>query len=236
VLSQSLEPSAFEAFQARLLETYRSGSLADVTTLVAQEFPGRAHHLDDLFRDEQRRIIAIILEDRFADYQRTYERLANQDEELLNRLGQLTYPIPKPLHAAASSYLDLQLRDQIARLVRGEAASLDAIERLCERGRAWNYQPEHDLLEKTLSESLLLTLEELDSHADVADITSRADRLLAAVALLGLEPDLWQVQNRLLNAYTRLTESRLMDAALHAAFVKLAIGLKVSQDLLGWRP
>ena len=40
----------------------------------------------------------------------------------------------------------------------------------------------------------------------------------------------------MLNAYARLTESRLMDAALHAAFVKLAIGLKVSQDLLGWRP
>jgi hypothetical protein len=236
VLSQDMEPAPFAAFQARLLKTYRCGSLADVTSLVAQEFPGRAHRLDDLFRDEQRRIIGIILEDRIADYQRTFERLANQDEELLNRLGQLSYPIPKPLHAAASSYLDLHLRDQIARLVRGEAASLDVIERLRERGRAWNYQPEHVLLEKTLSESLLQTLEELDPNADVADITSRADRLLAAVALLGLEPDLWQVQNRFLNAYARLTESQVMDATLLAAFVKLAIGLKVSQDLLGWRP
>jgi hypothetical protein len=236
VLRRDMEPAAFAAFKARLLETYRCGSLADVTSLVAQEFPGRTHRLDDLFRDEQRRIIGIVLEDRIADYRRTFERLANQDEELLNRLGQLNSPVPKPLHAAASSYLDLHLRDQIARLVRGEAASLDAIERLCERGRAWNYQPERDLLEKTLSESLLQILEELDPHADGADITARADRLLAAVALLGLEPDLWQVQNRFLNAYARLTESQVRDATLHAAFVKLALGLKVGQDLLGWRP
>ena len=150
--SEAAEPASFEAFKARLLQTYRSGSLADVTGLAAREFPGRAHRLDDLFRDEQRRIIGIILQDRFADYQRTYERLANQHEEMLNRLGQLSYPIPKPLHAAASTYLDRHLRDEIARLVRGEVASLDAIERLSERGRAWGYQPERDLLEKTLAE------------------------------------------------------------------------------------
>jgi alpha-amylase/alpha-mannosidase (GH57 family) len=236
VLSQTAEPASFEAFTARLLDTYRSGSLADVTSLAAREFPGRAHRLDDLFRDEQRRIIGIILHDRFADYVRSFERLANQDEEMLNRLGQLSYPIPKPLHAAASTYLDFHLRDEIARLVSGEAASLDAIERLCERGRAWGYQPEHDLLEKTLAESLLQTLEELQPDADLTAVTARAERLLAAARLLGLEPDLWQVQNRFLNAFARLTESQVLDAPLHAVFAQLAAGLKVSQNLLGWRP
>ncbi len=239
LLSQGTEADAsdaFEAFQVELLETYRSGSMADVTTLVSRQFPGRAHRLDDLFRDEQRRIIGIILEDRFADYQRSFERLANQDEEMLNRLGQLSYPFPKPLHATASAHLDACLHEEIARLVRGEVVSLDAIERLCERGRAWGYQPERELLEKTLSESLLRTLEELHPSADLAGITSRAEQLLGAAGLLGLEPDFWQIQNRLLNAFARLTESRVMDAPLQAAFSKLADGLKVNQDLLGWRP
>ncbi len=238
VLSQEPEsnPETFESFKAELIENYRSCSLADVANLSARQFPGRSHRLDDLFRDEQRRIIGIILEDRFADYRRSFERLANQDEETLNRLGQLSYPIPKPLHAAASTVLDASLRDEIARLVRGEPASLDAVERLCERGRAWGYQPERDLLEKTLSESLLETLEELRGDADLTAITSRAEQLLGAAALLGLEPDLWQVQNRLLNAFSHLTESQVMDAPLHAAFDKLALGLKVNQDLLGWKP
>ncbi len=230
------EQAAFESFKAELLETYRSGSLADVTNLSARQFPGRAHRLDDLFRDEQRRIIGIILEDRFADYRRSFERLANQDEEVLNRLGQLSYPIPKPLRAAASTLLDTSLRDEIARLVRGEAASLDAIERLSERGRSWNYQPERAILEKTLSDSLLLALEDLRDDADLTDVTARAEHLLAAASLLGLEPNLWLVQNRLVNAFSRLTESHMMDAPLRAAFGKLADGLKVNQDLLGWRP
>jgi alpha-amylase/alpha-mannosidase (GH57 family) len=236
VLGQAPGPEAFERFKVELFETYRTGSLADVTALVAREFPGRAHRLDDLFRDEQRRIIGILLEDRIADYRRSFERLANQDEDLLNRLGHLDYPIPKPLLAAASTYLDGHLREEIARIVRGEAASAEAIEHLRDRGRAWGYQPERNVLERSLAESLLRTLEEIRPDADLPGITARAEQLLAASSLLGLAPDLWQVQNRFLSAYVGLSESGIMDAALHATFVKLAFDLKVSQDLLGWRP
>ncbi len=236
VLGPGPGPEAFDRFKRELFETYRSGSLADITALLSRDFPGRAHRLDDLFRDEQRRIIGILLEDRVADYRRSFERLANQDEDLLNRLGHLNYPIPKPLLSAASTYLDGHLRDEIERIVLGEAASLEAIESLRDRGRAWGYQPERDVLEKSLAESLLRTLAEIHPDADLPEITARAEQLLAASSLLGLAPDLWQVQNRFLGAYLRLAESGIMDPALHATFVKLALALKVSQDLLGWRP
>jgi hypothetical protein len=236
VLSQGPDAESFERFKAELFETYRTGSLADVTVLVARDFPGRIHRLDDLFRDEQRRIIGILLQDRLADYRRSLDRLADQDEDLLNRLGHLSYPIPKPMLAAASTYLDGHLRDEIERVVRGESASLEAIGRLRDRGRAWGYQPERELLEKTLADSLLRTLGEIEPGADLAGITSRAERLLAAAALIGIEPDLWQAQNRFLEAYSRLAESCIMDAALHATFAKLAVGLRVGEDVLGWKP
>jgi len=66
-LQQGRDQPVFQAFQARLLETYRCGSLADVTGLVAREFPGRAHRLDDLFRDEQRRVLKKVLRSGLAD-------------------------------------------------------------------------------------------------------------------------------------------------------------------------
>jgi alpha-amylase/alpha-mannosidase (GH57 family) len=226
----------FDSLKPRLLETYRTGSLADITSLVASEFPGRSHRLDDLFRDEQRRIIGIVLEDRFADYQRSFEHLAVHDEEVLNRLGHLSYPIPKPMLAAASTYLDTHLADEIGRLARGDAASLDAIDHLRERGRAWGYQPERGTLEKTLAESLLRILDEIRPDADLTEITARGEFLLTASVRLGVVPDLWQVQNRLLDAFVRLKERQAIDLQVKDAFAKLADGLKVSRDLLGWRP
>jgi hypothetical protein len=238
VVSQDPEsdPGRFDSFKKQLLAANRSGSLADLTSLVAREFPGRAHRLDDLFREEQRRIIGIILQHRFADYERSFERLAVHDAEMLGRLGQLGYPIPKPLRAAASTYLDIHLLDEIGRLARGEAVSLEALEELCDRGRAWHYQPEREVLGRSLSKSLLAVLEEIKSDADLTEITARAERLVSAAALLHIAPELWQVQNRILSAYGELTDSKVMNATLHCAFEKLAAGLKVDQALLGWRP
>jgi alpha-amylase/alpha-mannosidase (GH57 family) len=236
VLGPDMASHEYEAFKTGLLSTYRAGSLADVTNMVASEFPGRAHRLDDLFKDEQRRIIGIVLADRFDDYQRSFEQLANQDEEVLNRLGHLNYPIPKPLRAAASSYIDHHLEAEIARLESGEETSLSGIEHLSERGKAWGYKPETNILEKILTESLERTLAGILSDGDLPAITTRAGILLDASALLGIKPDLWQVQNAFLFAYVTLAETTAMDPSLHQVFAALAPRLNVSTSLLGWKP
>src|SRR5207302_5545107 len=129
----------YDQFKNRLLETYRAHSLADVTTLLVREFEGDVHRLDDLFAEEQRHVISIALQDRFRDYRATFERLADQDQDLLNLLGQLHYPIPKPMRAAASAYLDHHLRREITALTNG--GNIERIRALYERGLAWGYQP-----------------------------------------------------------------------------------------------
>ncbi len=214
VLGREMEPDQFQAFKLRLLTTYRTGSLADVMGLVSSEFHGKAHRLDDLFRDEQRRIIGIVLADRFEEYQRSFEQLANHDEEVLNRLGHLNYPIPKPLRAAASTYIDHYLQVQITRLERGEETTLAGVEHLHERGKAWGYQPETTILEKTIAESMKRTLGRINPEADLTAITARIGLLLDTCALLGVNPDIWEVQNQYLRAYLDLSVTSALSAPL----------------------
>ncbi|MCA1685788.1 MAG: DUF3536 domain-containing protein, partial [Planctomycetia bacterium] len=193
VLRPPSAPGPYDDLKRRLVEAYRGGSLADVTALVARDFEGRVHRLDDLFADEQRRIIGIVLHNRIEDYQRTFERLTREDDDVLHRLGQLRQPIPKPLQAAASSYLDLRLRQELERLEHD--GGLESIGDLYGRGRAWGYQPETALLEKVLSEALRRTLRALAPSADLPALVARARQLLDAAALLGISAGRWEVQN-----------------------------------------
>jgi hypothetical protein len=236
VLNQALDQDEYEALKVKLLATYRAGSLAEVMSLVGGMFPGRAHRLDDLFRDEQRRIIGIVLADRFDDYQRSFERLANQDEEVLNRLGSLNYPIPKPLRAAASVYIDNHLQKEIARLEEGEETGLSGIEHLRERGKAWGYIPETSILEKIVAEALRRTLLGIHPEADLAAVTSRVELLLDATVLLGIKPAIWEVQNQFLSAFLELSQAAALTDPLRETFAELAPRLNVSPSLLGWRP
>ncbi|MBI1915079.1 MAG: DUF3536 domain-containing protein [Planctomycetes bacterium] len=233
VLRKERSPREYEEFKKRLLETYRTGSLADVTALVVREFEGAVHRLDDLFAEEQRRVIGIVLQDRFGEYQRAFERLANQDEDVLNRLGQLRYPIPRPLRAAASAYLDHHLHEEIGAL--RTAGSLARLRALLERGRAWGYQPERDVLGKALGEAIQRVLREAVAEDAVAGAAERAGLLLDAAGLLGVRPDLWQAQNQLLDAHARLAQGGVLDPRLRDALFALADRLEISPGLLDFQ-
>ena len=161
--------------------------------------------------------------------------MANQDEEVLGRLGRLNYPIPKPMRAAASTFLDLHLAEAINRLACGESASLDAIEQLHERGQGWGYERERGRLELSIADAVARSLEEIRPNADLVEIVARAKLLLAAARLLGAAPDLWQFQNRFLTAVSELFEAQVMDAPLRHAFESLAADLRISHRLLAWR-
>jgi hypothetical protein len=234
VLRPATRAQDYEGFKKLFLQAYRKGSLADVTALATSEFQGAVHRLDDLFKEEQRRVIGIALHDRIEDYQRSLERLSNQDEDLLNRLGRLGYPIPKPFLVAASAYLDHHLREELAALETG--GSLASLRALCERGRAWGYQPERELLARTLAESLQRLLAQVGPDKDLTLLRERAGLLLDAAALLGLPLNLWQAQNQLIDAFARLENERALDEFTREAFAQLADKLNVGHRLLGWRP
>jgi alpha-amylase/alpha-mannosidase (GH57 family) len=233
VLRREVSPEDYESFKSRLFETFRDGSLADVTTLIAEEFPGTVHRLDDLFRDEQRRIIGIVLQDRVEEYQRVFERLADQDEDLLNRLGRMSYPIPEPLRAAAATYIDLHLRARIDH-VESEG-SQDAILSLVKRGQAWGYQPQRELA-ASVSEAIQSSMSALDARTDLPAVIRRVGLLVDAAAILGLSLNLWRSQNRLLDVYAQLTDSGDMDETIRTPWADLAEKLSIRPELLGWRP
>ncbi len=159
----------------------------------------------------------------------------HQDDDVLTRLGRMNYPIPKPLRAAASSYLDLQLTENLVRL--DSDGSLDRIQSFYERGKGWGYQPERDLLTRTLTEALEKTLKRtIGPNADLPALAKRASQLLAAAKLLGITLDLRKVQNQLLDAFLQLSGAGALNQPLRDVFLELADNLKVSRDVLGWLP
>jgi hypothetical protein len=234
VLRPALPEAEHRQFQQRLFETYRTGSLAEVTRLVLHEFQGEAHRLDDLFLEEQRRIIQIVLQDRFEEYQRSFEQLADQDEDVLAILSRLNYPIPKAMLAAASVCLDGRLRSEIARLATD--GDPRRILLLLERGRTWGYHPERETLRNLLAREMQAAVAQIHPQADFPALAERVGRLLDVAAALGVSIDLWRAQNCLLDTYGAIGAVAMPEVKLREAFARLAERLHMNAGLLGWKP
>jgi len=225
----------YEAFKKKLLDCFNRRSLADVAQLIQTEFPGEVHRLDDLFLEERRRIISIVLQDRFEEYQRVFERLADQDKALLKTLAEQSFPIPRSLHLAAVTTFDQHLRQEIDTLKDG--GSVTRIKDLLDAGKAWGYQPEErQALGKKLGQDLRDLIGTIHTHADLPTLTAQADKLLDAAELLGVPLDLWQTQNHLLDAYAQRAATEPPSEPLRQAFLHLAERLNLNGTLLGWRP
>jgi len=111
--------------------------------LPFQEFQGEIYRLADLFVEEQRRIVGIVLKDRFTDYQQSFERLADPDDDLLFQLRSAALSDPEGSARRGTVRFDHLILQEIARL---ERRALKHITHLAERGRMWSYQPDRELL------------------------------------------------------------------------------------------
>jgi hypothetical protein len=234
VLRRAPVPDDDEAFKQKLFHLYQTGSLADVAVLVAREFQGETYRLIDLFVEEQRRIIGIVLHNRFSDYQQTFERLAAPDEDAIYMLGRLHYPIPKAVRAAATVCFDRQIVQEMAHLETEKG--LKRIKQLIERGKVWGYQPDRETLGRAIARELEIVLREVNPLSDLPAVTAHASHLLEAAARLGIAIELWQAQNHLLDAYAQMEANGSLSPPLLQAFGQLAGRLGISQELLGWRP
>jgi hypothetical protein len=234
VLCKAPSPEAYEAFKRKLFPVYLTGSLADVTALVAEELEGETYRLTDLFLEERRRIIGIALEDRFAYYRQSFARLAEPDEDVIYLLGRMHFPIPKSMRAAAAASFDRRFLEECLSL--GDGDSLARIKQLQERGRAWGYQPDRATLGAALTGKLLEVLRQLDPSSDFPALTANAGHLVEAASLLGIALDLWQAQNRLLDAYAQMEAAGTLSQPLREAVSQLAGRLNIRPELLGWRP
>ncbi len=233
LLCRDLSAADYGAFKGRLLRACGAGVPAAVTTLIDAEFRGVGFRLEDLFAEELRRVIALVLQDRLGEYHATFARLADQDADVLHRLGRTGSPVPSPMRVAASVVLDQRLSAEVARL---DDAALDAIRETVSRAADWGYRPDREKLQHEVALALKKLLYAFRADANPVGLTAPANRLLDAAAVLGLRLDQWDTQNQLLDTYARLAETGSVTPELHETLARLAGRLNVSEGLLGWRP
>jgi hypothetical protein len=76
----------------------------------------------------------------------------------------------------------------------------------------------------------------IQSSEGIEKTGKHVGNLLDAASLLGVNIELWQAQNQLLDSYASLQKSASDNQSLREAFGLLANRLRVHVELLGWQP
>jgi hypothetical protein len=101
----------FEALVKEAVAAFDRADLPEVIRIMDRHFGPSSYSLKSLFRDEQRRILGLILDATLDEADAMYRRLYEHYAPLMRFLGDLGVPLPRALRHTAEFVLDSRLRE-----------------------------------------------------------------------------------------------------------------------------
>ena len=183
-----------------LTEAFARADRTEVTRLLEAGFGGQIYWLKSLFRDEQRKIVDLVLEETLAQAAASYRSIYENRASLIRFLNGLGIPLPRALEAAADVALNSQLRQAFKR----PELDLEGIRGLLKEAANMKVSLDVQTLAFVIRQRVEESAKELVSHSGDVETVRRLNRLLDLVRSLPFPVSLWEAQNA---AYVALSKA-----------------------------
>jgi alpha-amylase/alpha-mannosidase (GH57 family) len=203
-----LGEEAFQEMRAGMTAAFDRGDFADVVRQMDAHFGTHNYSLTDLFGDEQRKILGLVIAKVMEEFEDTYQRMFEQHCGLMAFLQEADMPVPKAFRTAAEFALNLDLRNAfgeseiVAERIRG---LVDAIAK-------WEV-PMFDVgLEYSVRRKAEALMAKLQRDTTNRGLLSEIEKTIELSQSLPIDMNYWQLQN----IYYRIMKSAYADFATRA--------------------
>ena len=222
---------AYERTSSELLHAFSHADLTQVIRVMDKGFGNDTYSLKSLFRDEQRRILSLILNSTLENAESEYRQLYENHAPLMRFIKDLRMPLPEALRSTAIYALNSRLRKALAT----DTVEVEAIQSLIDESQALAVTLDTTTLEFTFRRTLERLAQAFRDQPTDADTLSRLARAVSFARRLPFDVNFWSIQNRCWDAITTtLPEMRQKatagDEAAHAwvdQFVALCTDLSL---------
>jgi len=173
-------------------EAFLSADIPGALRALDRQFVGVTYSLKSLFRDEQRRVVSIILDSTLGDAEGSFRQLYEQHAPLMRFLGELGTPPPRVLHMTAEFVLNASLR----RAFEEQNFDLERIRSLLDAAQRERVTLDSAGLSYALRHSLERMIQRLQAGPAELEPLERLEAVVDLARSLPFEVDLWEVQNR----------------------------------------
>jgi alpha-amylase/alpha-mannosidase (GH57 family) len=181
----------YQGIVKEMSEVFNRADFAETLRLLDDHFGPSTFALKSLFRDEQRRILDIVLESTLADAEAIYRQLYDNYVPLMRFLRDSGSPPPKALCAAAEMVLNGTLR----RAFENEEFYPDLINPLLEEVTLAGISLDTGTLEFAFRRSIERMADRLLASPTELGLLQRLEAALSVIGSLPFEVNLWKVQN-----------------------------------------
>ncbi len=192
------DEEAYREMVEGVADAFERGDLTGVMRLLDRHFEGMTYSVRQLFGDQQRKIMEVILDSTLDQVTAEFKQIYDRHAPLMRFLKDLQIPRPKVLHTAAEFVLNNGLR----RALKREEPDFERIKYYLNEVRRLDVTLDDTELGYTLKHTVEQIAERLRERPGDLTLLQNLDRVMSLVRSLPFEVDMWKVQNiyyRLLN-------------------------------------
>ncbi len=182
---------AYDALLRESAEGFEKGDIPDLIRLVEKNFGSDVYSLRLLFRDEQRRILRLILDSALSEAEAIYRRFYDEHSALLRFVTSHAMPLPRRFKMAAEFVLNVDLQ----RAFKADHLDFDRIHRLIEEGAVLGAALDQAGNEFVLRRTLDRLAEQLSQNPESTERLVTLGNSVDVALALPFEVNLWKPQN-----------------------------------------
>jgi hypothetical protein len=172
-------------------DAFASADFTETLRVLDRNFGDSVYSLKSLFRDEQRRILKLMLKTTLEETEAAYRQLYEDHAPLLQFLKDTGSPPPKVFYVAA----ELVLNADLHRSFQDNNLDLNRIEYLLEESQLEDVSLDSTSLEYSFRKALERLAKRFAADPSDFDMLQRLEDATTLVSRLPFQVDLWRVQN-----------------------------------------
>ncbi|MGB9081755.1 MAG: glycoside hydrolase, partial [Desulfuromonadaceae bacterium] len=161
------------------------------------------YSIKDLFRDEQRHILNLIISGTLQEFEDKFITLYENSKSLMGFLRETGMPVPHRFMTTAETALNLKLQKMFA----SETVDLGSLGEDIDEINNWNIDVDTVTLEFIIRRRLEGAMTALREEPESSQLVDEVLHLVESIAALPVEVNLWQTQN----IYWDMLQSRTAD-------------------------
>jgi alpha-amylase/alpha-mannosidase (GH57 family) len=185
------DDEGYQSAKGEISATFEKGEFAEAVRTMDTRFGAYSYSLVNLFRDEQRRIITIVMDEKMEEFANAYRTMYENNNVLAVFLHEAGIPIPEIFLATAEFILNFDVREAFLEEKINEEKILSLLNNI----KKWNipiHAVELEFVARRTLEGLMYKL--FEAPTDLS-LLSEVQKMVELVRELPFVINLWQAQN-----------------------------------------
>ncbi|MCL5022988.1 MAG: DUF3536 domain-containing protein [Nitrospirae bacterium] len=185
------DPGTYQSMKQEVIATFEQGEIAGMIRLMDNHFGMHTYSLIHLFRDEQRKILNLVIDEVLEQFEHASRPLFEDNRTLMAFLGEAGMPTPEPFCAAAAFILNRDLKKAFSK----ETPDIEKIKGILSEIGRWEVPLDSvsaEFMLRSRGEEMIAALSRTPAEFSLLSALHLFMELLPS---LPVEVNLWKIQN-----------------------------------------